>query len=492
MRQRPLFLQKYPLVWGGLFLLLLAAGGCQKPLTFKESGNIGFSADSVRFDTLFTGQLSPSRRLYLYNRSGHALRIRSLSIGGGEGSDFRLIADGVQAQAHQDLELASGDSLYLFFSIRKTVNQNTDVTDVLRVETEGRVDEVVLHAHILHAYLIRDSIMDCNTLLPTDKPVVVDGILRVDEGCTLTIPAGARLYFTARQNNRFDFESQVQVLGRLLVEGTAANPVLFSSFRLGSTFGMPWQEEAGQWGGLHFTQFSQGSVIRHALIRNASIGVQVDSISLAPPEPKLTLDRVELRNFSNFAILGLGAAPAVPGGAPNILASNVLAYNAGQSVVGLYFGGSYQFTNCTFADFNQVSNSGNQPAVAISNYLAFQNENGANQAFDYPTEAVFQNCIIWGSQENEFATDFRNYGGASPVLGFFHTLLKAQVFDTGNTTNFFNQDPFFRDIFNRDYRLQSISPAIGKANATLSPPQDLRDTPRDAQPDLGALEFVPD
>lgn len=473
----------------GLVWLL---GACQKPRVFKESGAIGFSTDTLKFDTLFTEQLSPSRRVYLYNRSGHNLRIRNLRIGGGEGSDFRLIADGVQAQEHRDVELANGDSVYLFISIRKTVNQDTDVQDVIRVETEDRVDELPIRAHVVHAYLIRDSILACNSTLPTDKPVVVDGILQVAEGCTLTVPAGARLYFTARQTASFQFDSQVQVLGTLRVEGTASQPVLFTNFRLGSTFGQSWQEEAGQWGGLHFTQFSQGSVVRHALIRNATIGVRVDSISLAPPEPKLLLDRVELRNFSNFAILALGAAPTLPTDAPNLVATNVLAYNAGQSVVGLYFGGRYRFTHCTFADYNQVNNSGNQPAVAISNYLAFEDAQGVPQASDYPTEAVFENCILWGNQENEFGTDFRNYGGTAPTLGFFNTLLRANVFDTGNSTNRFNADPLFRDTGSNDYRLFGVSPAVNTGNPSFSPGLDLRDTPRDAQPDLGALEFVPD
>lgn len=482
-----------PALLGPILLLMGLLAACERPENFSTSGEVDASRDSVRFDTLFTTQQSPTQRLLLYNRSGGALRISAIYVGGGQQSPFRLILNGVEAQRHEQIELGRGDSLYCFFRTRITTReQDEDVTDVLRIETDGRVEEVVLYAHVLDAYLISDSVLACNSTLPTDKPIVVDGYMRVAEGCELTIPAGARLFFTARQDENFNFTSQIQVLGKLSIQGTPQSRVQMSNFRLGRTFDVDWQETAGLWGGIHFTRLSQGSVVQNLLLKNASIGIRVDSIPNSNSEPKVRLRNVELRNFSNFAILALGAAPTLPTDAPNLVATNVLAYNAGQSVVGLYFGGRYRFTHCTFADYNQVNNSGNQPAVAISNYLAFEDAQGVPQASDYPTEAVFENCILWGNQENEFGTDFRNYGGSAPTLGFFNTLLKANVFDTGNTTNRFNTDPLFRDTGSNDYRLFGVSPAVNAGNPSFSPGLDLRDTPRDAQPDLGALEFVPD
>lgn len=473
-----------------LLAVLALLPGCQRPENFSTSGIVGTSADTVRFDTLFTTQQSPTKRLLLYNRTGKPLRIGAVYVGGGDASPFRLKLNGRTGQRHENVELAEGDSLYCYLSTRIATNTNTTYEDALLIETDGETQQVPIRAHVLDAYLLRDTVWDCNIALPTDKPIVVDGILQVAEGCQLTINAGTQLYFTARQDANYNFDSQIQVLGTLVVQGSVGSPVLMTNFRLGTTFGIDWQETAGQWGGIHLTQYSQSNEIRHLQLKNASIGIRVDSAS-TNGAPKLLLQESEIRNCSNFAILGLGASPAVPS-APSILARNVLAYNCGQSVVGLYFGGFYRFENCTFADYNQVLNSGQQPAVAVSNYLSYQDEQGGAVNTSYPTQAEFANCILWGSLDNEFGTDFKDFGGGSVTLGFSHCILRAEVFDTGNTTNRFNTDPLFKDLATRNYMPQPGSPAIDNADPTTATPWDLKERmPAGTGRDIGAVEYTP-
>jgi hypothetical protein len=476
-----------PALLGPILLLMGLLAACERPENFSTSGEVDASRDSVRFDTLFTTQQSPTQRLLLYNRSGGALRISAIYVGGGQQSPFRLILNGVEAQRHEQIELGRGDSLYCFFRTRITTReQDEDVTDVLRIETDGRVEEVVLYAHVLDAYLISDSVLACNSTLPTDKPIVVDGYMRVAEGCELTIPAGARLFFTARQDENFNFTSQIQVLGKLSIQGTPQSRVQMSNFRLGRTFDVDWQETAGLWGGIHFTRLSQGSVVQNLLLKNASIGIRVDSIPNSNSEPKVRLRNVELRNFSNFAILGLGASSS-SSSQPSILAENVLAYNAGQSVVGLFFGGLYAFNNCTLADYDQVS-SGNQPAVALSNFLSGQDGSGQAVNTSFPTEVVFSNTVIWGSKTTEFGVDFRNFGGPLPVLSFEYCLLKADVFEAGSGTNQFNQDPLFQAPRNRLFAPLAGSPLINAGSPLTATTTDLLDQAARGIRDIGAIE----
>ena len=56
-----------------------------------------------------------------------------------------------------------------------------------------------------------------------------------------------------------------------------------------------------------------------------------------------------------------------------------------------------------------------------------------------------------------------------------------------------NQDPQFLDIETQDYRIDTLSPAIGKGDPALSAeaPFDILGHPRGQTPDLGAYQFVP-
>jgi hypothetical protein len=362
----------------------------------------------------------------------------------------------------------------------------------------NRTIRVVLFARVLDAYLYTTDSDVCNKTLPVDKPCVIDGLLYVEKGCTLTVPAGAKLYYSSRripffdrqtgQLITYDFISRIFCEGTLLVEGLPSNPVLMTSLRLAKDY----QESPGQWLGVQLAPESRGSVIENALIKNGSIGIIVDSSAQDATTPKLRLQNVEIRNMTNFCILARGFVPNPAVAQYAIDAVNVLAYDAGVSVVGLYGGGFNRFVNCTFVRNMTLGIPQDQPCIAVKNFQTFE-DGGVRQNVGYAMSTEFQNCIIWGSREEEF--------GAERLLGIPYDLIvnnnlvrtRRDLFN--NNGNMINRDPQFMDASKRNYKLKSGSPAIdtGLDNAQV-PNQDLGGLarPNGLKPEIGAFEYYPE
>lgn len=466
-------------------IMLGLASGCKKEWNYRTYGELGFSADTVKIDTIFTTFPSPTYRLFVYNQTNKGLSIKRIRLAGGQQSEFKVIVDGVAGASFENVLLEPNDSIYIFVSLLSNEKEKT-VLDSLIFELENRTDKVVLYAHVLDAYFFRSTldtayVFDCNYVLPTDKPCIMDGYMYVPENCTLTIPAGAEVRFSSKKNEYAIPISQILVDGTLLIQGTANQKVLLDTWRLDESV----KEDPSQWMGLHFLKKSKSSVIQHAIIKNGHIGVQVDSLSLNN-EPKVRIEQTEIRNFANFGILGLGAHPSIPA-APNILATNTLIHNCGQSNVGLYFGGKYEFYHCTFANYSRdVRRS--EPVLAISDYLDYE-ENGQPMRLTYPLQAYFANTIIWGSEEQEWKTDFK--GGNATVL-FENCLIKTKTDNPpSGSNNIYNQDPRFQKVEEQNFSLQAGSPCINNGKEGLGIVLDIQGNTRQDVPDIGAFEFFP-
>ncbi|MDP3153178.1 MAG: right-handed parallel beta-helix repeat-containing protein, partial [Archangium sp.] len=99
--------------------------------------------------------------------------------------------------------------------------------------------------------------------------IVVTGDLTVPAGQTLTIASGTQVLFVRQdQNNDMVGDHTLTIAGTLLVNGTAASPVLFSG--QGAT-----GKVAGSWDRLQLT--GAGSIINYAIIEYADVGLDVRS-----------------------------------------------------------------------------------------------------------------------------------------------------------------------------------------------------------------------
>jgi hypothetical protein len=131
--------------------------------------------------------------------------------------------------------------------------------------------------------------------------------------------------------------------------------------------------------------------------------------------------------------------------------------------VGVFQGGIFDFTQCTFVTYGTrwVSHS-ESPVMSLLNYL------DTSQTGFIPgnLKITVRNCIIFGSLENELICNQKG-SGAFDVL-FQNCLIKAKEVNAlvAFAACKFNEDPKFEDYDKWNYRLRSGSPA---ANAGITP-----------------------
>lgn len=375
---------------------------CQKErFTTDPNDRLEFSTDTLRFDTVFTQLGSATRILKIYNRHRESLRIGRIYLENGADSKFNLNVDGLPGREHRDVEIAPNDSLYVFAEV--TVDPDDPLSaspfiidENLLFEVNGATQTVVLeawgqNANYIPSRFFADSTVSygCNGgewIWDDPKPYVIYGQVGIGE-CTVRIPAGTHIYIhggltkvpldSITSGYRNDGLLYFFGNGRLLVEGTRDNPVIFESDRLEPEF----DNEPGQWTGILLTDATQGHRIEHCIIRNSVVGVYVDSAA------QLTVRDTRIYNTTNGGIIGVHA---------NITAENCLLYNHGAFAVQLAYGGDYSFTYCTTASYGVDGES-----IYLGNARCL--DEACQQYYVNPLRARFVNCIAYGSRADQIA-----------------------------------------------------------------------------------------
>ncbi|GAB4420030.1 MAG: hypothetical protein OHK0039_33130 [Bacteroidia bacterium] len=505
---------------GNLLLTGLLLWACQRPVNPVEEGTLTFSRDTVAFDSIFTTLLTPSERLIVSNVTGRDIKVSRIWLEGGSGSEFTMIVDGIQANAAEEVIIADGDSIHIFVNLRSKL-RDAFAEDYIVFRVGEEEQRVLLRARILDAYFLRARILQegnfvgldsgsfvflRDTILTPEKPIIMDGPIFVPEGVTVTILPGTELFFTAYQfgvtdssgDKVFGLYSWLVVEGTLLAEGTADAPIVFQGARLDSLY----QENPAQWRGLYFRKNSRDNLLVNCRIKNALIGVQVDSMSVNA-NPKLLMRYSEIRNMGAHGLVGLGFAPGISEQTPpTVLMENCIVNTCKQRTVAILGGGSYAFYNCTFANFNVARFSRRTPQVLVGNWWSFDGVS----ADVYPSYTHFYNCVIWGSEDDEVVIDTLA-GAPFSELRFDHCLLPLSedndpAIRPHLRNSLVNTDPRFNDYFLRDYRPGAGSPMIDAglrrddllllgASGYFDDFRNRSDSLRSDTFDLGAYEYYP-
>ena len=117
---------------------LLLFSGCRKTILTRDArvGDLAFSEDIIRFDTLFTTFQSPTERLFVENAANRAVTIERIYLRKGDQSEFEVIIDGIEADEVQGLQIRRGDSLIIFIKLKST-EQDAFARDQLVFETSN-------------------------------------------------------------------------------------------------------------------------------------------------------------------------------------------------------------------------------------------------------------------------------------------------------------------------------------------------------------------
>lgn len=416
------------------YILLLAvipwfSLSCEKENYVGENKvKLEFSVDTVAFDTLFTTIGSTTRQVKVYNRSNRDVVIGSITLADGRQSPFRLNVDGDTSMVARNVEIMAGDSIFIF--IQANLRYDTIhtlpfiVSDAIMFSNGQRLPVSAWGRNAVYHRAPAGSwvhVIDCDNWDHTRPHVFLD-TAAIDSTFTLTLNAGEELYFA---NNAMLL---VWRDGRLVVNGTADNPVVFTSLRHDGWYSfLP-----GQWSCVLFYDGSTGNVIDHAVVENGTGGLR------AMYGAEVTVSNTVVRNMSDCGLIGQGSA---------MTGTNLLVYDCMTSFL-VMDGGNYSFTGCTFADYWRYSTRSLQ-SVVLTNYIL--NADGSVASTGDLTAANFTDCIIYGNYgEGEFLA--AGIEGVQLNYSLTHCLVKGGDWD---------EDPMFEDVENDNYRLRDGSPAAG-------------------------------
>ncbi len=453
-------------------MLLIAVQACKKDSFITSAdARLFTSADTLKFDTVFTTTGSVTQSFKIINDNNQRLRLNRVKLMGGAASAYKLNIDGTAAPEVSNIEVAANDSIYVFVSV--IINPNAAnlpfiVSDSILINYNGNSRYVQLQAFGQNANFLRNQVITGNTTWSNAKPYVILGSLRIDTTASLTIPAGTRIYAHA--------DAPLLVDGTLIANGTKNNEVVFAGDRLDPDY----KDLPAGWPGIYFRGTSKDNVLNYAVVKNAYQAVVVDKPSVNA-SPKLKISQCIIDNAYDAGLLCINTS---------LVADNSLISNCGSNVA-LLFGGNYTLTHCTVATYSNNYITHKNPVLLANNFLT----QGTTTLTSNMT-AAFTNCIFWGDfglVDNEVSVT--KQGANSFIVAFNNCLYKAQTDPASATfTNSIkNLNPSFDSIdANRryyDFRISNpAAPGINKGIAT-GLLKDLDNKNRNmGLPDMGAYE----
>jgi len=444
---------------------LMFSSGCKKN-NFTSTGNLGFSLDTLVFDTVFTTIGSTTEQFKIYNNNSKTIIIDEVQLMGGTNSPFRINLDGVSDITHESIELESNDSLFMFVEVTLDINsQNTPmvIEDSIRFKTNGLDQYVKLAVWGQDAYFYyNDTVQGSWT---SEKPHVIYGYALVDSAQSLNIEAGTNVHL---HKNALLYINK----GSLNINGFLDNEVVFQGDRLESLY----DDVPGQYYGIYFNQ-AKASTIDYAIIKNGTAGIHVFSSGAGPLSYALTIRNTKLFNHARYGLFLYDGA--------SVKGENVISSRNGFHSLLVLNDSRFNFNHCDFLGFG----SAQSPAIGIRNYLNDPNETASI------SEGVLYNSIISGNLETEIVLDTIIDFPGQLNLDFQNCFIQSEEeyndafyqnniwrIDLDNST-----DPQFNSISDMDYGFSSSSILNANGFAT-SVTTDILGNFRNNPPDIGAIE----
>jgi len=463
-------MKNFLLILMGLTLGCSFFTSCKKDsfITGKDA-RLETSADSLKFDTVFTVTGSVTKSFKILNNNDQKLLLSKIKLSGGPLSPYKMNVNGFATAEANNIEIAGNDSIYVFVTV--TVNPTSAnlpfiLSDSIAINYNGLTKFIQLEAFGQNAVFIRNGLVAGNLTFTNNLPYVILGGLQISNGAFLTINAGTKIYCHA--------DAPILVDGQLVCNGTKNQPVIFSGDRLDD----PYKNFPASWPGIYFRATSKDNLLQFTYIKNAFQAVVVLQPSVNA-NPKLVIRQSIIDNAFDAGLLCNNS---------NVLAENCLFSNNGRNVY-VEKGGVYSFTHCTVAAYSNNFVLHQKPAVY------FSDADAANQIA--ALTATMRNCIIYGDAgfvENDLQT--KKTGSNNFTLNIDHCIYRATTDPTNSviTQSIKSIDPAFDsvDVTHQfyDFRItkNALAPGINKGvNTALL--KDLDDKNRNVGiPDIGAYE----
>ncbi|RAU84308.1 right-handed parallel beta-helix repeat-containing protein [Pontibacter arcticus] len=442
-------------------LLLLSVFSCEpkdEHITSDGNARLTFSGDTILFDTVFVTQGSITKRLKVYNPNAKAVEIEEIGLAGAETSAYELIINGVQSLFVRKLELRGKDSLLIL--VKVNINPKATalpflVADSILFRVNGNRQNVKLVAYGQDAYFYQKASIG-NTVWDNSKPHVLLDTIQVQEGATLTIEKGTRIY--ARN------KAALLINGKLVTEGTPTERIVFSGYRREPEYVIA----AGQWAGIRILAKSSGNTLKYTDLKNATTGLYIAN----PGMGETLVDGCTVQYALQDGIAAYNAEVKVV---------NSLLYNCGQYSFGCFGGGTYQVLYSTIVSYGNRSFR-DTPLFAVQD-----NVPGAASK-PQPVSLRLVNSIIY-SDRGTGRDELQLEGITNQEIKYNLLLTEKYKTELAGNGNKLNENPKFKSIAKAIFELDTLSPASG---AAIFLPETLTDmkgkTRGSTKPDLGAYE----
>ena len=473
----------------------IVASSCKKDGFYaKSDAALEFSEKTIAFDTVFTCVSTITRVLRVKNPYRSNIKT-DITLVGGTASYFSLNIDGVPARQLKDVEIPAQDSIFIFIKANinpNGVNNPMLACDTIAFTTNGNRQNVELLAYGQDAHFITPNdtlfmvyedgsmvLYHCNFVAidgkevtwKNDKPYVIYGYAFVGQDAKLTIEKGTRVY--VHKGGMLWVWN-----GCLEVNGTKDEPVTFQGDRLDKWY----DKDYNQWDRIWICESGKDSKINYAVIQNAYIGIQAETIG-EKKNNKLLLTNTIIKRSQKAGLLAKDYT---------IEASNNVFIEAMEHCVALVQGGDYTFTNNTL--YNRYVNRRTTSSLYISNYYEYYDEKGKIFPVSNDFSGVFINNIIadvisrgFGfprdyDKDKAFSVTFENC-----LIQMDSTRLESPV---THTNTIFNKDPEFGNVEDyKDLSLKSSSPCKNAGKAVSWLLTDIEGNSRNASyPSIGAYE----
>ena len=492
-------------VLGFLGLWMMASCADDESFSSSKADLLSFSTDTVKLDTTFSNVPTPTKTMWVYNRTNKGLRCSNIRLEQGNQNGFRVNVDGTylgQTSGYQtrDVEIRKGDSIRVFVELTSPKQQSNEpqkVEDNLVFTLESGVQQkLALHAVTWDADLKENGVevKSGEEVVLGEKdeegyqmPIVIYGGIKVAEGGTLRLPAGATIYFHENAG--------IEVAGKLLIEGTAEEEVTLRGDRIDHMFDyLPYDRTPGQWQGITLKPSSHNNEFSFADIHSAYNGVMIEAdenvgeevnenegedVGEQPLVQKLSMKNSTIHNCQGYGMSVKYAKVQLE----NCQISNTLK-NC------LYvLGSDVEVNNCTFAQF-----------------YPFDGNRGSAIGFMAPMEKLdVKNSLVTGYADDEVV--WTPVDGKPLNFTFDHCVLRTEEMTSDEYKDKFTKivyedvkdeekkfgENHFRlldtDNLIYDFRLSKTSAAIGTADPITALPADRYDKPRDKEkPDVGCFQ----
>jgi len=438
-----------------LLAWLLACQGTEEPVSSDSQLKLSFSSDAIILDTVFTDLTTPTYRFSVYNKNSKNLRIRRITLQGGNSSPYKVIVNGKAGNRWEDVFLRAGDSLRILVSAKLPGNsQSQEPTlfyDELLFETNGNQQKVPLISWGQSVNHISGTI-SCDAVWDASRPYILYDSVSVAPTCSLTIEAGARVYAYNR--------AALHVFGTLLVNGTPTNPVVMGGFRQEPLY----EKAVGTWRGLLLYPNTSRHVLNYCTLRNTEIGILCS-------DTQVDLNGCQIYHASVAGCVAFNSTMRL---------YNSIISNCIERLFQANDGGSYELIHCTFANYEYDFFRNNEPGTV------FLQSDGA------PAMNIrLFNSVFWGNLADEIY-----FLGPNFTLQAAHNVFKTAIYSaevlnpSGNQNQVNPSGALFQNERLLDFRPAENSPLINRGLPT-SLTIDIKGNPRDSQPDIGAFEYHP-